>query len=72
MLAKHGKNSERKFKCTVCSKGFLNTPSLKDHMNIHTGERPYMCKFCGDTFSSNGTHRMHEKVKHLGKKRNYK
>ena len=48
----------------------MTKPSLQDHMNIHTGARPYMCSFCSMTFASCGTHRMHEKAVHLGKKRN--
>ena len=72
MLSKHGKNSDRKHKCKTCGKGFLTKQSLQDHTNVHTGKRPYMCKFCGDTFSSYGTHRMHERVKHLGSKRKRK
>ena len=70
VLAQHGKNSDRKHQCTLCSKGFMTKPSLQDHMNIHTGARPYMCSFCSMTFASCGTHRMHEKAVHLGKKRN--
>ena len=43
--------------------------SPKDHVNTHTGAKPYLCKFCGQGFASFGNHRNHEKA-HMGIKRN--
>ena len=57
------------YKCEFCGKGFLNNEKLKDHINIHTGEKPHLCKFCGAAFASYGTCRMHERMVHLGHKR---
>ena len=64
----HTKNSERKYKCNFCPKGFGTSQSLRDHTNLHTGNRPYVCKLCGATFASFGNHRMHERG-HMGHKR---
>ena len=61
----HTSNKDKKHKCEVCGKGFCEKERLKDHKNIHTGEKPYKCKFCSDCFASRGTHAMHERG-HLG------
>ena len=63
--SQHTPNEDKKHKCEVCGKGFCEKERLKDHKNIHTGEKPYKCKFCSDCFASRGTHAMHERG-HLG------
>ena len=66
---KHKDSSSRKNKCTFCGKGFYSKKELKDHINTHTGAKPYMCNYCGAAFASHGTWRMHERTVHLGHKR---
>ena len=68
--SKHTANSEKQHKCSVCAKGFINKQRLQDHMNMHTGEKPYMCNFCGSTFANNSNRLMHERTVHKGHKRN--
>ena len=68
LATKHTAIEDRKWKCTYCPKGFATTKALKDHTNIHTGEKPYICKFCGKASASFGTHRGHER-NHEGYKR---
>ena len=70
--SKHTERQNMKFKCTFCGKGFAQGRNLKDHINIHTGEKPYICKFCGAAFSSVGNHGMHERTVHMGHKRDEK
>ena len=62
---KHTAMEERKFKCGTCGKGFTSNAKLRDHTNIHTGEKTYKCKFCNACFASIGNHAMHQRS-HLG------
>ena len=61
----HIPRNQSKFKCEVCGKGFVSTQTLKDHNNIHTGEKPYKCELCTACFASRGTQVMHQR-RHLG------
>lgn len=52
--------------CTICNKSVVST-KMKDHMRIHTSEKPYRCNVCDARFSQNGSlHRhvrAHSKIK---------
>ncbi|EED20593.1 C2H2 transcription factor RfeC [Talaromyces stipitatus ATCC 10500] len=45
------KDADGKFPCPHCTKTYLHAKHLKRHLLRHTGDRPYMCVLCKDTFS---------------------
>ncbi|EEH04005.1 conserved hypothetical protein [Histoplasma capsulatum G186AR] len=45
------KDADGKFPCPHCNKTYLHAKHLKRHLLRHTGDRPYMCFLCKDTFS---------------------
>lgn len=45
-----------------CDKIFKKAWNLFDHMRIHTGEKPFNCKFCGKKFAQNGNLTKHLKL----------
>lgn len=45
--------------CEVCGKNFTCANSLKRHMAIHTGFKPYKCKICGRKFSQGSILKRH-------------
>ena len=64
----HTSMKDRPLKCETCGKGFFSKQAIEEHYNVHTGAKPFECKYCPAAFGSNGTRRMHEKG-HLGIKR---
>ncbi|KAM3919073.1 zinc finger protein 408 [Leptodactylus fuscus] len=53
--------------CSICDKQLANVCSLRNHMLIHTGEKPYTCAECGSTFRHRGNLRIHQRL-HTGEK----
>jgi hypothetical protein len=68
----HTAPEKRRYKCDVCGLACASSFKLKDHANIHTGEKPYDCEHCGVGFSSSTGRRSHVRYVHLGHKRNRK
>ena len=38
---------QKDWECEYCGKMFTLPQYLKDHINVHTGDKPYECKFAG-------------------------
>uniref|UniRef100_A0A182SLC2 C2H2-type domain-containing protein n=1 Tax=Anopheles maculatus TaxID=74869 RepID=A0A182SLC2_9DIPT len=47
------------FCCKICSKVLSSASSLDRHVLVHTGERPFNCKYCSLTFTTNGNMHRH-------------
>ncbi|KJK73609.1 hypothetical protein H634G_11118 [Metarhizium anisopliae BRIP 53293] len=45
------KDADGKYPCPHCTKSYLHAKHLKRHLLRHTGDRPYACVLCQDTFS---------------------
>ena len=37
---------EHQFCCSVCSKKFARKQHLRQHLSVHSGDKPYHCSFC--------------------------
>ena len=67
-LETHKSVEERSFKCSQCSHTATTLPLLRLHMHSHTGERPYVCELCGESYRRPSNLRRHKKLEHkIGK-----
>ncbi|KRT78262.1 zinc finger protein, partial [Oryctes borbonicus] len=48
--------------CETCGKRYSSKNLLEEHINTHTGVRPYICQLCGKDFASKYTFKAHEKT----------
>ncbi|GFR85556.1 zinc finger protein 420 [Elysia marginata] len=55
------------FHCTICPKTFSKQWRMKQHMNFHSGAKPFKCEFCYQTFHTSKAKGVHKYKKHSGK-----
>ena len=54
-----------KYSCDVCGKKFYNWSNKNQHMILHTGLKPYECRWkCGLNFASYAGRMKHERITH--------
>ncbi|KAF7663873.1 hypothetical protein LDENG_00199380 [Lucifuga dentata] len=52
-------NESGDYHCTVCDLHLSSSLKLQEHMNLHTGARPYCCAECGKRFCQMYNYRAH-------------
>ncbi|XP_037950117.1 zinc finger protein 568 [Teleopsis dalmanni] len=57
MIAVHRRKQSNQ--CTICKKVFTMLSALKDHMRIHSGERPFVCHLCNKGFTQKANLNQH-------------
>ena len=52
------------FKCKYCLRNLSSRQNLREHIYIHTGEKPYMCTElgCGQSFRQGSLLSIHKKI----------
>ena len=53
---------KKRYQCPKCQTNCSNNGQLRDHLRIHTGERPYQCNFCGRRFTRNEELTRHKRI----------
>uniref|UniRef100_A0A8C7ZXN9 C2H2-type domain-containing protein n=1 Tax=Oryzias sinensis TaxID=183150 RepID=A0A8C7ZXN9_9TELE len=60
-------SSNKSVNCEICGKTLKDKYSMKQHLRIHSGVRPYICRTCGKSFTQKGNLLSHVRI-HTGEK----
>ena len=65
----HTKESEKKYQCDHCEKGFIDKTRRDVHVqSVHMKKKPFICRFdCGYACADGGNRLKHEKLHHREK-----
>lgn len=50
--------------CELCQRTYCNPLTLREHIHVHYGLRPYKCSSCEEKFSSKYSLKTHETLEH--------
>ncbi|XP_055373055.1 zinc finger protein ZFP2-like isoform X2 [Condylostylus longicornis] len=66
----HKKIHSYSLQCSICKKKFLSKKLLDEHLNVHSGIRPFKCYVCGKNFTAKYALNSHMKI-HAERERPY-
>ncbi|XP_065206771.1 gastrula zinc finger protein XlCGF57.1-like [Planococcus citri] len=66
-LKKNTKKSDNRLFCTICKKTFPHELDYQEHLNVHSGKRPFSCKLCTASFSARQGLNVHLRQVHSDK-----
>ncbi|XP_053709305.1 oocyte zinc finger protein XlCOF6.1-like isoform X1 [Synchiropus splendidus] len=66
-LTLHLKSCCGPLSCSLCGNRFETRQILRNHMRIHSGEKPFICSHCGKCFTQNSSLKTHKRI-HTGEK----
>ncbi|XP_046461484.1 zinc finger protein 62 homolog [Daphnia pulex] len=53
------KFARKKYVCPHCNRRFLTRGNIKNHLRIHSRDKPFQCSICQDLFSYQGVYQRH-------------